>query len=88
MVEIIFIFITPSGIVQFMSLGLTSTPFIVRQFLSSYAEKPKETSMLDWLGGELSKSLSEKSPEELLEEADIHAFEVEDMLEEIENQQN
>lgn len=31
---------------------------------------------------------SEKSPEELLEEADIHAFEVEDMLEEIGNQQN
>lgn len=40
---------------------------IVRQFLSSYAEKPKETSMLDWLGGELKKSLEEKSPEEIME---------------------
>ena len=40
---------------------------IVRQFLSSYAEKPKETSMLDWLGSELKKSLEEKSPEEIME---------------------
>lgn len=40
---------------------------IVRQFLSSYAEKPKETSMLDWLGGELQKSLAEKSPEEIID---------------------